>query len=394
MSRRLAGSVILLVALVALPFTCPAPIIYRAGEGWTYEPVGGGGSSWQRKRAKEQLQVAQDAFDRGEYRLATKAANRVVKVWPLSDYAGRAQYLVGRCYEARKMDERAFKNYQLTLTKYPKVENYDEILSRQYGIAQRFLGGQRFKLFGVLPLFRNMEKTAVMFGQVVLNGPYNETGPKAQLDIGSAQEKQKNYPMAVKAYEKAADRYFDQTLVASDAIYRAGKAWEKQALRAEYDQSKAGSAIDLMRDFIELYPDDKRVGNAKKTIADLRLEQARGAFETGRFYERYKRWLGAVIYYNESLQRDQNSPYAEQCRQRIEVLKPLAEVQAKKITEYEERVRQRGRARATNAPAMKPKPVGDGPPSLAPETKTPQSGTGTGSSPAPDSASGSGSPAK
>lgn len=368
MLHGLTGRVVVLAALVAFPLTCPAPIIFRAGEGWTYEPVGGSGSNWERKRAKDQLQVAQDAFDRGDYRLATKAATRVVKVWPLSDYAGRAQYLVGRCYEARKLDERAFKSYQLTLTKYPKVENYDEILSRQYAIAQRFLGGQRFKLFGVLPLFRNMEKTATMFGQVVLNGPYNETGPKAQLDIGTAQEKQKRYPNAVRAYEKAADRYFDQPDVASDAIYRAGKAWEKQALRAEYDQSKAGSAIDLMRDFVELYPDDKRVADAKKTIDTLRLEQARGAYETGRFYERYRRWLGAVIYYNESLQRDANSPYAEQCRQRIELLKPLAEAQAKKISEYEEKVRQRGRSRATNAPAMQPRPVTDGPPTVAPET--------------------------
>lgn len=355
MLRWSTGCLLLLFSLLAFPWTCPAPIIFRAGEGWTYEPVGGSGSNWERKRAKDQLQVAQESFDQGNYRLATKAANRVVKVWPLSDYAGRAQYLVGRCYEARKMDERAFKNYQLTLTKYPKVSNYDEILSRQYDIARRFLGGQRFKLFGVLPLFRNMEKTATMFGQVVGNGPFNDTGPKAQLDIGSAQEKLQNYPKAVKAYEKAADRYFDRPLVASDAVYRAGKAWEKQALRAEYDQSKAGASIDMMKDFIELYPDDKRVPDANDTIRILRREQARGAYETGRFYEKYKRWLGAVIYYNESLLRDDKSPYAEQCRQRIQILKPLADAQAKRISDFEEKVRQKGRSRATNAPAMSPK---------------------------------------
>ncbi|HAB18360.1 MAG TPA: outer membrane protein assembly factor BamD [Verrucomicrobiota bacterium] len=355
MFRRLHRRLFLLGCLLALPLTCPAPIIFRAGEGWTYEPVGGSGSNWERKRAKDQLQVAQDAFDRGDYRLSTKAANRVVKVWPLSDYAGKAQYLVGRCYEARKMDERAFKSYQVALTRYPKLENYDEILSRQYTIAQRYLAGQRFKLLGVLPLFPNMEKTSAMLGLVVGNGPYNDTGPKAQLDIGTAQEKLKNYPRAVQAYEKAADRYFDRPVVAADATYRAGMAWEKQALRGEYDQSKAGASIDLMKDFIELFPDDKRVPEANATIAKLRLEQARGAFETGRFYERYRRWLGAVVYYNESLKRDQNSPYAEECRQRIEILKPLADAQMKKITDYESKLRQRVRDRGTNAPAMSPK---------------------------------------
>lgn len=371
MLRRTTGVAIVLSCLVAFPFTCPAPIIFRAGEGWTYEPVGGSGSNWERRRAKDQLQVAQEAFDRGDYRIATKAATRVVQLWPLSDYAGQAQYLIGRCYEERKMDERAFKSYQHTLTKYPKVDNYDEILGRQYLIAQRFLGGQRFKLFGVLPLFRNMEKTATMFGQVVNNGPFNDTGPQAQLDIGSAQEKLRHYPEAVKAYEKAADRYYDQELVAADATYRAAKAWEKQALRAEYDQSKAGASIDLMRDFVELYPEDKRVPDAQDTIKTLRLEQARGAYETARFYERYKRWLGAVIYYNESLQRDSESPYAEQCRQRIELLKPLADAQAKRISEYEGRQRQRVRDRATNAPPLTPREGPMGPPSVAPDTGRP-----------------------
>jgi outer membrane protein assembly factor BamD (BamD/ComL family) len=353
MQGRLIVGALLLLALVAFPLTCPAPAIYRPGEGWTYEPVGGGGAKWQRKRAKDQLQVAQEAFERGSYRLATKAANRVVQVWPLSDYAGPAQYLVGRCYEARKMDERAFKSYQTVLTKYPKVRNYDEVLGRQYAIATRFLDGQRFKLFGYIPLFRSMEKTAKMMQEIVGNGPYYTTGPKAQLDTGTAQEKQKNYPLAVKAYEKAADRYFDRPPVASEAIFRAGKAWEKQALKAEYDQSKAGSSIALMQDFIELYPQDTRVPDARDTISILRVEQSRGAYETGRFYERYKRWQAALVYYNESLQRDPNSPYAEESRRRIEILKPLAETQVKRLAEFELRVRQRASARATNSSAFR-----------------------------------------
>ncbi|MCW5558437.1 MAG: outer membrane protein assembly factor BamD, partial [Verrucomicrobiae bacterium] len=336
-----AAGFLLLALLVAFPLTCPAPVIFRPGEGWTYEPVGGSGSAWQRKRAKDQLAVAQEAYDRGNYRLATKAANRVVNVWPLSDYAGPAQYLVGRCFEARQMDERAFKAYQIALTKYPKVANYDEILGRQYAIATRFLGGQRFRLFGYIPLFPSMEKTAKMMQDIVANGPYFTTGPKAQLDTGTAREKEKRYPLAVKAYEKAADRYFDRPQIASDAIFRAAMAWEKQALKAEYDQSKAGASIDLMRDFIELYPKDPRVTNALETIQELRGEQARGAYETGRFYERYRRWQAALVYYNESLSRDPNSPYAEESRRRIELLKPLAEEQIKRIADYELRVRQR-----------------------------------------------------
>src|SRR5678816_568540 len=70
----------LIVCWLAFPCNCPAPLIYRPGEGWTYEPVGGGGGKWQRARAEDQLQVAQAAFDKQDYNLALKAARRVVNV--------------------------------------------------------------------------------------------------------------------------------------------------------------------------------------------------------------------------------------------------------------------------------------------------------------------------
>ena len=44
--------------------------------------------------------------------IALKAARRTVRVWPFSDYAPDAQYLVGRCFEEKQQDENAFKEYQ------------------------------------------------------------------------------------------------------------------------------------------------------------------------------------------------------------------------------------------------------------------------------------------
>ncbi|MFM8357015.1 MAG: outer membrane protein assembly factor BamD, partial [Verrucomicrobiota bacterium] len=330
----------LVLACLAASFArrCPAPIIYRPGEGWTYEPVGSAGR-WRRNRAREQLQVAQESFDKGEYRTALKAARRTVKVWPLSDYAGPAQYLVGRTYEARKYDERAFREYQRALTRYPKLPNYEEVLQRQMAIATRFLGGQWFKLWGYIPFFPSMDKTSKFFEEIVRHGPFHSTGPQAQMAAGAAREKQKNYPAAVRAYEKAADRYFDRPAVASDALFKAGSAWTKQSKRAEYDQSASVSAIDTFNDFKALYPNDKRTAEATDTILQLKTEQARGAFQTARFYEKYRKYQGALVYYNEVIVKDPKSPFAEPARQRIEELKPRAARQAEIQKRRDELVR-------------------------------------------------------
>src|SRR5438034_212478 len=169
MNRGFVQLLLIALLLVAFPFRSPAPLVYRQGLGWTYEPVGGS-VKWQKIRAKDQLDVAQAAFNQREYGLALKAALRVVKVWPLSDY-----------------------------------------------------------------------------------------GAQAQLKNGTAREKQHNYALAVKAYERAADRYHDRPKVAAEALYRAGLAYKKQAQTAEYDQSAAGQAIATLGDFKNLYADEPRV---------------------------------------------------------------------------------------------------------------------------------------
>ncbi len=315
------------VCLLAFPLRSPAPLIYRPGEGWTYEPVGGGGGQWRQERAKDQMEVAQAAFDKQAFGLALKAALRVVQVWPLSDYAPQARYLAARCFEADGQGEKAFKEYQKLLEWQPKMVNFEEIRRRQFEIANLYLAGKRFKLWGFIP-YRSMERTAQMYDDLVKTGPYSDIAPQAQLNLGAAREKQKSmgfrtpdYSAAVKAYEVAADRYSEQPKVASEAIYRAGLAYQKQAQTADRDQGTAGQAIAKFTDFMALYPSDARVPQAQKIIGSLREEQARGNFDVARFYEKHKKWDGARIYYNEVLLRDPNSPYATEARQRIDQLK-------------------------------------------------------------------------
>ena len=325
MNRRLLCLFLVAGCVVLFPFRAPAPLIYTPGEGWRYEPVGEGGN-WQRNRAKDQLIVAQDAFDKKDYSLALKAARRVVKVWPLSDYAPQAQYLVGRCYETKGFDERAFKEYQKLLEKYPKAAHYDEVLQRQYEIASRFLAGEWFRLWNYIPLFPSMERTAGLFEQIVKAGPYSDVGAQAQLKIGEAREKQSHYAEAAKAYERAADRYHDRPQIAADALYRQALAFRKEAATAEYDQSTAGQAIATFTDFMTLYPDDPRVPAAREFVASLKIEQARGNFEIARFYERKRHWAAARIYYNEVVNLslgEPNSPYAKSARERLAALNLL-----------------------------------------------------------------------
>lgn len=321
MNRRLGFWFLIVVAVVLLPSRSPAPLMYVPGEGWYYEPYGET-AAWQRPRAKDQLQVAEDAFTAKNYSTTIRAAHRLLRVWPFSDYAPRAQYLIARCLEADGKDEAAFNAYQNIIEKYPKSPQYNDVLWRQFAIAGRFLNGEWFRLWNTIPLYTSMDETAKLYDKIVANGPYSEVAPYAQLKIGAAREKEKTYDEAVKAYNTAADRYHDQPAVAADAMYRAAVSWQKQADTAEYDQSAAEQAIAAYTDFMVVYPDDQRAAAAQTAVTKLKAEQVRGSFEIAQFYEHDRKWAGAIIYYNDVLQLDANSPLAAQARQRIEILKP------------------------------------------------------------------------
>jgi len=320
MKRTVAILLLALAWLAAFPRRSPAPLVYRPGVGWTYESPATKGQ-WRKTRAKEQYQFALDAFQGGDYKLAAKAARYCVDTWPLSDYAPDAQYLLGRCYEARERFEKAFKEYQKLIEKHPKYDKYEEVLLRQFEIANRFLAGRRFRLWGLFPLYRSMEKTVEMYVNVIGNGPYSRIAPLAQLNIGVAREKQKDYVLAVDAYSKAADLYHDKPLYAAEALYREAMAWYKQAKTSEYDQSAASQAIGRFTDFSILYPSDPRVEEVRRLILQLKEEQAKGALRIARFYEKRRKILAARIYYNEVIAKAPDSEFAKTARERLAALK-------------------------------------------------------------------------
>ena len=317
MNQFVRFSLVVTFALLAFAFRSPAPLTYLPGEGWNYETPGKENGKWQRARAKEQMEVAQEAFDKKDFSTALKAAFRVEKNWPLSDYAPKAQYMIGRCYEELKNDEKAFKAYQRLIEHNPKGDNYQEILARQYGIANRFLDGQWFKLWNYVPFFPNMDKTADMYSKIIKSGPYSDVAAQAQLKLGDAREKQSDPKGAVRAYQTAADRFNDRPAIAADALWKTGLAYKKQCKSSEYDSNLAGQAIATFTDFITLYPSEPRVPEAQKYIAELKTEAARGNWGIAQYYEKNHKWAAARVYYNEAVVQDPGSAIAERARARI-----------------------------------------------------------------------------
>jgi len=313
--------VLWLVAVTLYPMTSPAPLIYVPGEGWSYvRPGDSEASRWRRPNATEQIQVSRDADQAGSHRLARKSSKRILDKWPFSDHSAEAQYFIAKSYDDQRNFNKAAKEYKILLVKYPQTERFAVALDRQYEIASYLAGSGYFKLWGWMPLPNAMypkDSVVDIYKQTIEEGPFYETGPKAQMKIGETREKQKRYGLAVQAYELAADRYHFKPEYAANALYKAGQAYYKQVRRAEYDQSVADRAVKTFEVFTTFFPTDPRSEEAEEIIQSIRTEQSRGNYQIAKFYEARRRWEAAKRYYNAAIAKDNQSIYADMAREEV-----------------------------------------------------------------------------
>jgi len=309
----------LLVCLIGLfctvlPTNCPAPLIWRKGEGWSYERAGVTTAT----TPQEQLQQGKNLQEKKNYSDAIAAYRRLIQRWPTSSAAQEARLGLAESLSALGYHYKAYKTYQELIEKNPNSPYFETAVQREFEIANLFLGGEKHKLLG-MKIFPALDKAVEIYEKIVKTGPYSKVGPESQFRIGLVYEKQKDYSSAVHAFEKVLERY-PQNPLAEEAQFQIGRAYEQEAGRAEYDQSVANQSISAFNDFLIRYSGSEKAATAGKILAGLKEEQSKGLFRIGQFYEKKKAYKAALIYYNEVIEQNPKSDWANQSQKKVAVL--------------------------------------------------------------------------
>ena len=306
-----------MVFAFVMPTESPAPLVWRKGEGWTWEHAGVTTAG----NPADQLKIGQELEAKKKYRNAIGAYRRVIVRWPLSSSAQDARMGLAECYGAIGYHYKAFQTYQELIQKHPNTPHFDEVLQRQFEIGNLFLAGERQKAWGIR-WFPSLERTVEVYEQVVKNGPYSKVAPEAQFRIGLAYEKERDYLAAVHAYEKLLERY-PKLPLAEAAQFQIGWEYKKESQRAEYDQNAANQAIAAFTDFLLRYPQSDKIPVAEQYLTAMKAEQARGLFHIGQFYEKNHFYKSAIIYYNDVIEKNPESNWATQAKEKLAKLTPL-----------------------------------------------------------------------
>jgi outer membrane protein assembly factor BamD len=315
---RTLASLLLLTNIASS--VCYAALVWRPGEGWVNE---GSGQTLAASDAKAALQAARNLESQEAFKDALDSYRSITRRWPLSSVAGEAQFKVGLMLEKRAEFMPAYKAYQVVVTKYPGSQFFDLAIERQFSIGNLYLAGEPQKLWKI-PLLPSMDKTSEIFETVVKNAPYGPLAAQALFKIGLAREKQKKWSDAILSYNKLIDKYPGSDF-ADDAQYQIGYAWYQAASQPDYDQSAAQKSIEAFQDFMVRFPNSEKLAQAQDYMQELSGRRVQGSMNIAKFYESQKNYKAALIYYNDVVQQNPGSDLATEAKQRVEVLKGLAE---------------------------------------------------------------------
>jgi outer membrane protein assembly factor BamD len=288
---------------------------------WIWSPQTGwiGPAGAVKDSPEEQLAVAVAFFDREDYDRARIEFHKLLRAYKDSREAPEAQYYLGRCEEGRGDYYKAFKEYRKAIQVYPSTQRFEEILEREYQIANHFLAGRKRKVFGTAALLPARDKAIEIYEAIVTDGPFSEYGQLAQYKLGLAHLALENFEQAVAAFEQLITNYPDSPLI-DDARYHIALASLKGTFKPGYDQSPTDHAIRELAAFEREYPASELLEEAENRLENLKEQRAQHEFQVGQFYERRKRLASAVVYYQAIIDRYAETSWAPKAAARLEVL--------------------------------------------------------------------------
>lgn len=266
---------------------------------------------------KEQFEFAKLFYDQKKYEDARREFKRLIKSYPKSFEASESQYYLGLIEEALDNLYEAFQAYQKVIDKYPFSERIQEIVEREYNIAEKFITGYKPK---GLKLSLPVEDPAIeILTKVIENSTYGTLAPKAEYKLGLVLKGLLRYYEAEDAFNKVISNYPNSEWV-EPAKYQIASCRAAISKGPEYDQGAAKEAKEKFEEFVRENPSAVLSKEAEKNIDQLKEKEAKANYDIGRFYEKQKAYQAAKVYYNAVIENNPKSIWAANSLERLRIL--------------------------------------------------------------------------
>ncbi|MEI6033248.1 MAG: outer membrane protein assembly factor BamD [Verrucomicrobiae bacterium] len=263
---------------------------------------------------------AKNAEESGSPQQAAAAYRQFIKDFPASPLASQAQFHIAEIVESSGDLSKAFDAFQVLVTRYPDTPEFEKAVTKQVLIANSFLAGRHLSIFG-LAIVPATERAEQMFTSILKNAPFSKNAPIAQFNLGLTYEKQGKTKEASAAYQTVLDKY-PRSSIADDAVYQIGYIYMQIGTTGHsQDLSALVQAKNTFEDFLLQYPNSEKAAQARDNLASIGGRESGDLLTIAKFYDRYKNYRAAAIYYNDVIRRQPGTANAKFAQERIQVLR-------------------------------------------------------------------------
>jgi len=275
------------------------------------------GSIWfwlSEDSATEQLVYCRKRAEKGKLNSARKGYEALIRKWPVTPEAAQAQLALAGIQEKRKKYSKAFEEYQYALVHYSGSCPYNEIIDRQFRIAN-FLLHDNKSMFGLI--LSGTTDIRMRFEQIVRNAPRSPIAPEAMLKIGRLREDDKEYEEAIRVYDGILNRY-PASKQATTAAYLSSKSRYTLSIKHNYNENRCRESIAFLKAALARLPNHPNKAdliNWKTELSELLTDQN---YKKALFYDT-KRYNTAakVSAYRRFLAEFSDSKYGAAVRNRL-----------------------------------------------------------------------------
>lgn len=265
---------------------------------------------------KLQLEYALEFYHQKNYNEALREFKKLIKKYPKSYEASEAQFYVGACLEDQKKFYEAYQAYQKVVDVYPFSERINDVIQREFEIAQTFISGKERKALGFLPL----ENPAIeILNKIIENSPYGLLAPQAQYKLGLLLKSLGRYSEAEEEFEKVI-RNYPQSEWAEPAKYQIAVCLTSISPKPDYTQEATEEAREKFEEFVRTHPKAKLTSEAETRLKELKEKEAESNFKIASFYEKQKDFKSAEIYYRYAVENYPESMWAAKSLERLRIL--------------------------------------------------------------------------
>ena len=272
----------------------------------------------KRGTPREQIEFCAQLMAEQDYSGARKQLDALVREWPTSPEAPKAQKaLADVCLENLLDYEDAFREYRYLLDFYSLQCDYNSIADKLYQVAGLMKQEGKEIMF---IRFANTVDVRRAYEACVLHAPGASWVPEAMLIIGSLREDEGKYEEAVKVYENLRNTHRDAPESAL-ALMREADARMIVLRERAYNRARSRETADFLASALRTCrPGDADVLKAYQTEVRALMEDE--AYRGARFYDSPTRTVrSAVNAYERFLAEYPDSVRAEEVRARLDELK-------------------------------------------------------------------------